>query len=329
MPGMRWVDANTRLEAMAMESRTGTLADGADSDGADADSADTVETNAVDSGATPENGNPSNAANSTIALQDWSMSGKEGKVFGDIDLEVPAGGFLIVRGPAGSGKTSFLLSIAGRMHVSEGQGHLGDLDIRKQARAVRGQVAVGHVAGLTDLEDDFTVAQHVAERQIMIQPWYKPWVSKSSLRDIIGLIRDTFRQAADFIDDLPEGTFSTTDAQQSDFLVDDDGKVFVSELTELQKFFLEFGLACLSRPPVIAVDNIDYLRESADRARAWAGLLIYQRLRRSREPDNPLTVIVTCEDANEFSLAAESLGEHAAPTEVVELEMPAHRSHRH
>ena len=62
-------------------------------------------------------------------------------------------------------------------------------------------------------------------------------------------------------------------------------------LSELQKFFLEFGLASLSRPPVVVIDNIDYLRESADRARAWAGILIYQRLRRSRA----VAVTISCQ----------------------------------
>ena len=263
-----------------------------------------------------------------VALSGWSMSGKQGSVFSDIDLEVPTGAIAIVRGPAGSGKTSLLLSLAGRMRVSEGQGRLGDLDIRKQARAVRERVAVGHVEGLTDLEGDFTVAQHIAERQIMLQPWYKPWVSKPSLREVISLIQDTFRSASDFIDDLPEGTFSTTDARVADFLIDDEGEVFVSDLSELQKFFLEFGLASLSRPPVVVVDNIDYLREAADRARAWAGLLIYQQLRRSRDPEDPLTVIVSCEDSGEFDIAAESLGSQAEPAAVIELELTAHHRPR-
>ena len=209
-----------------------------------------------------------------VSLRGWSVSGKQGDVFADVDLEVPTGAVAVIRGPAGSGKTSFLLSLAGRMKVSAGEGRLGDLDIRKQARKVRGQVAVGHIGGLTDLEDDFTVAQHIAERQIMLQPWYKPWVSKRSLREVISLIQDTFRSASGFIDDLPEGTFSTTDAREADFLIDDEGEVFVSDLSELQKFFLEFGLASLSRPPIVVVDNIDYLREASDRARAWAGLQI-------------------------------------------------------
>lgn len=267
-----------------------------------------------------------------VSLRGWSLSGKQGDVFTDIDLEVPIGAIAVVRGPAGSGKTSFLLSLAARMRVSDGEGRLGDIDIRKQARTVRGQVAVGHIAGLTDLEDDFTVAQHVAERQIMLQPWYKPWASKSTLREVIGLIRDTFTTAGEMIDELPPGTFSKQDAQRADFLIDDDGEVFVSELSELQKFFLEFGLASLSRPPVVVIDNIDYLRESADRARAWAGILIYQQLRRSRDPEDLLTVIVSCEDSSELDIATRSLGSRAEPS-IVDLELPphppAHRGSKH
>ena len=258
-----------------------------------------------------------------VSLRGWSVSGKQGDVFADVDLEVPTGAVAVVRGPAGSGKTSSLLSLAGRMKVSAGEGRLGDLDIRKQARKVRGQVAVGHIGGLTDLEDDFTVAQHVAERQIMLQPWYKPWASKSTLREVIGLFRDAFTTATELIDDLPPGTFSKQDAQRADFLIDDDGEVFVSELSELQKFFLEFSLANLSRPPVVVIDNIDYLRESADRARAWAGILIYQQMRRTRDPEDPLTVIVSCEDSSELDIATSSLGSRTEPS-VLELELPPH-----
>lgn len=266
-------------------------------------------------------------ATDAVHLSGWSMSGKQGDVFSDIDLDVPRGAIAIIRGAAGSGKTSLLLSIAGRMRVSDGEGRVGEWDIRKKARAVRAHVAVGHVAGLTDLENDFTVAQHIAERLIMLQPWYKPWVSKSSLRDVLEVIRDAFLSASDFIDGLPEGTFSTADAKEADFLIDSEGKTFVSELSELQKFLLEFGLASLSQAPVLVIDNIDYLRERSDRARAWAGLLIYQEQRKQRDPDNPLTVIVSCEDSSELDVALEALQSEASPTSVSELSLTQHSRH--
>ena len=264
---------------------------------------------------------------SQISLREWGMSGKQGGVFSGIDLEVPSGAISIIQGPAGSGKTSLLLSIAGRMRVDTGEGHVGELDIRKQSRRVREQVSVGHVAGLTDLENDFTLAQHLAERLIMLQPWYKPWVSKSSLREVIEVIRETFTSATEVIDRLPEGNFSASDAKDADFLIDDEGKAFVSELSELQKFLLELGLASLAQAPVVVLDNIDYLREREDRARAWAAILIYQELRRKRDPEHPLTVIASCEDSSDVDLVLDALSTEVSPTSVGKFSLTRHPRH--
>lgn len=264
---------------------------------------------------------PTEVDSAAVTLRDWGMSGKQGPVFSDIDLTVASGSLAIIRGAAGSGKTSLLLSIAGRMRVDTGEGHVFDLNIRKQARAVRETVSIGHVAGLTDLENDFTVAQHIAERLIMLQPWYKPWVSKKSLREVIDVIKETFDSATEVIDRLPKDTFTSSDAKSADFLVDADGDTFVSELSELQKFLLEFGLASLAQKPVIVIDNIDFLREREDRARAWAALLIYQELRRERDPEKPLTLIVTCEDSSDIDLAFDQLSTQVHPASVTELNL--------
>jgi len=43
-----------------------------------------------------------------------------GPVFRGVDADVPAGGLLVVRGPARSGRTSLLLTLAGRMAFTEG-----------------------------------------------------------------------------------------------------------------------------------------------------------------------------------------------------------------
>ncbi|SMX98595.1 MULTISPECIES: ATP-binding cassette domain-containing protein [Brevibacterium] len=264
---------------------------------------------------------------SQVSLRGWGISGKNGDVFSGVELDVPRGAVAIIQGPAGSGKTSLLLSIAGRMRVTSGEGHVGDLDIRKKPRHVREQVTVGHIAGLTDLENDFTLAQHIAERLIMLQPWYKPWVSKSSLREVTDVIRETFDSATEVIDRLPVGTFSAADAKDADFLIDNEGKAFVSELSELQKFLLELGLASLAQAPVVVLDNIDYLRERQDRARAWAAILIYQDLRRKRDPERPLTVIASCEDSTDVDLALDALHTEVSPTSVSTLQLTQHPRH--
>lgn len=264
-------------------------------------------------------GDTGNRSSSSVSVRGWTMTGKQGDVFSGVDLDVAPGSVAVIRGSGGSGKTSLLLSLAGRMKVSAGEGQVDDLDIRTQSATVRSRVSVGHVAGLTDLEKDFTVGQHIAERLIMLQPWYRPWVSKASLREVITTIRETIVAATEVVDRLPAGTFSVDDIGDADFLIDPDGETFVSELSELQKFLLEFSLASLAQAPVMVIDNIDVLRQRGDRARAWAGLLIYQELRRRRDPDTPLTVIVSCEDSAEVDLVTEALGSEISPSAVVEF----------
>jgi iron complex transport system ATP-binding protein len=46
-------------------------------------------------------------------------------------------------------------------------------------------------------------------------------------------------------------------------------------------------------------------------------------MRRTRDPEDPLTVIVSCEDSSELDIATSSLGSRAEPS-VLELELPPH-----
>ena len=45
---------------------------------------------------------------SAVSVRGWGMSGKQGEVFADLDLDVPVGAIAVIRGTAGSGKTSLL-----------------------------------------------------------------------------------------------------------------------------------------------------------------------------------------------------------------------------
>src|SRR5699024_1747094 len=95
-----------RLGAMAMESTTDTLTEHDDID------------------------------DTAVSRSGWSMSAMPSSGFSDTGPALPSGAIAIGRAPAGSGKTSFRRSLGGRMPPSEGQGRLGDLDVRKQAPAV-------------------------------------------------------------------------------------------------------------------------------------------------------------------------------------------------
>ncbi|TVT23945.1 ABC transporter ATP-binding protein, partial [Amycolatopsis rhizosphaerae] len=53
-----------------------------------------------------------------VTARGLGVRGPRGPVFENVDLEVPAGGFLVVHGPGGSGRTSLLLALSGRLRLT-------------------------------------------------------------------------------------------------------------------------------------------------------------------------------------------------------------------
>ncbi|MFF5231619.1 ATP-binding cassette domain-containing protein [Dactylosporangium sp. NPDC000521] len=81
---------------------------------------------------------------------------RRGWVFRDVDLDVEAGERVTVTGPAGSGRTSLLLALAGCFRTSAGT-------VRRE-----GVVALAHVPGVHEPEPALTVAEHVEERRLLL-----------------------------------------------------------------------------------------------------------------------------------------------------------------
>jgi ABC-2 type transport system ATP-binding protein len=77
-------------------------------------------------------------------------------LFRDLDVTVQPGEILAVIGPPGSGRTTALLSLAGRFRLSAG------------SVAVSGTPSLGHVAEAEAPEPVFTVAEHVRERLALL-----------------------------------------------------------------------------------------------------------------------------------------------------------------
>lgn len=239
-------------------------------------------------------------ADPTIELENVSMLGKHGVVYDPVTLTVPSGGILVACGPEGSGKTAFLLSVCGRMRFTSGLARVRGLNVATHAAQVRRLSALAHVEGVTDLEENLRVDEHVAERAIMLQKWYRPWVSKSQVKQISQRTQEVFDQVTAWFDAHPDLAFSAADVRDADFTREVTGKRYVGELGDLQQFFLELALAGLSRTPVIGIDNIDFLRTRRDRVRAWLGVLFYQKLAETSFGLTRPTLVVTCEDASEL-----------------------------
>jgi ABC-2 type transport system ATP-binding protein len=78
-------------------------------------------------------------------------------VFRDLEILIEPGDLVAVTGPPGSGRTTALLCLAGRLRLSE-----GSVDL------LRGRAALGFVPGVSDPEPVMTVDEHVRERSALL-----------------------------------------------------------------------------------------------------------------------------------------------------------------
>ncbi|GAB3561195.1 ATP-binding cassette domain-containing protein [Spelaeicoccus albus] len=226
-----------------------------------------------------------------------SVSSGGSSVFHDISVQVPAGGILVIKGPAGSGKTSLALTLSGRMKPTAGTARVLGVPITDKPSKVRALTSLGESPGVNDLDSDLTVEQHVAERLILLRPWYKPFASRTAVRDVLirarNIVTDAIADAWPTTDDDPDpGTAFVRRLGQ---------KSFIGDLTQLQKFAVSTALAVMGSAPVVVIDNIDSLGESADRYLAWSALATFVR-----RADREITLIVTCQDDRELTAYLDS-----------------------
>jgi len=171
-------------------------------------------------------------------------------VFTDVNFDVPTGAMLVIAGDHRSGKTALLLAIASRFSVK------GALET-----APRGKVALAEQQTVNALDEALTVEQHFAQAVALTRPWFKPFVSRSAARAAAHVLPI----------ELPLGSR-------------------IGGLTPVERFACGVGLALVASPDILAVDDVDALRETADRVAAWQLLL-----------DLPadLTIVATCQDPGE------------------------------
>lgn len=76
-----------------------------------------------------------------------------------VDLDINRRRIVLLRGPNGAGKTTLLRTLAGLVHVSEGEAVVLGVDLLADRRSVRQRV--GLLAHTTGLYDELTVADNV------------------------------------------------------------------------------------------------------------------------------------------------------------------------
>jgi ABC-2 type transport system ATP-binding protein len=86
-----------------------------------------------------------------------SLRTRRGPVYGPVDLAIAPGEIAAVAGPAGSGKTALLLTLAGRMRPTEGVLRVMGVDAHRRPASARSRCGLGVFPGLNDLADPLTV----------------------------------------------------------------------------------------------------------------------------------------------------------------------------
>ncbi|MEV4295150.1 ABC transporter ATP-binding protein [Microbispora rosea] len=206
-----------------------------------------------------------------VEARELGVRGGHGWVYRHVSLHAAPGTLTVVTGEAGSGRTSLLLTLAGRMKPSEGTLTVGGL---ATPRGIRRIAALGLFTEVNPFDDALTVREHLQER---LRPHGFLWRRRhpdaaGSALDHAGLDPDALEQG---------------------------DRTLARELTRDQAVRLGVALALLDQPGLLLVDDAstgipaDRRRELWDVLRGLA--------------DQGLTVVAACTDAEEATGVATAL----------------------
>lgn len=184
-----------------------------------------------------------------VRARQLTLHGRRGIVYGPVDLEVAPGELAVVHGPQGGGRSSLLLTLAGRMRpdASSDLVVLGE-PLPSRRRAVQRQAALAGFAGIDDLDESVTVAAAVRERLTWLSPWYRP----------------VPRTTQALVDATTRDVFGPRPSPRSETVLWD--------LDEVDVMLLRIALAMLQRPALLLVDDVDQVHDTVRRQLVWSRL---------------------------------------------------------
>ncbi len=110
---------------------------------------------------------PRVTAESLVTAEGLSLASKHGPVFTDLDFSWPESGVTAVTGPNGSGRSSLLLAVVGRMRGLTGRLRVAGLNAVKDPRRVAQCTSVARISDLVELEGQLRVAECITERALI------------------------------------------------------------------------------------------------------------------------------------------------------------------
>jgi ABC-type multidrug transport system ATPase subunit len=228
-----------------------------------------------------------------VSAQGLGLRGPRGWAFRGIGIDAEPGSLIAIEGPSGSGRTSLLLTLTGRMKPTEGRATVGRFSLPKQMTAVRRISALGPVPGVTDLEPVLTVAEHLHERALLQRRF------DGSLR---ALLRPRAERAAEARLRI-ESALSAAGLDTS--ALPKGSRTAVRDMERLETLRLSVALALIGHPRVLGVDDTDLKLSDTERAEAWA------LLRSIAEAGT--TVLAVCSEAPEDVLTVSTAARSQDP----------------
>ncbi|MFE1930349.1 ATP-binding cassette domain-containing protein [Streptomyces sp. NPDC059474] len=203
-------------------------------------------------------GTPEAETGAAVTAEGLGVRGSHGWAFRGADIAAGSGALIAIEGPSGSGRTSLLLTLTGRMRPTEGHGVVGGLRVPQQMARIRRISALAHVPGVIELDPVLTVAEHLRERALLRRRFAdSPRGLLRPRRERTAASRagiDAALTAAGLdLDTLPKGP-----------------RTAVRDLERLEALRLSIALALIARPRLLAVDDADLKLSDAERERAWA-----------------------------------------------------------
>lgn len=173
-------------------------------------------------------------ADTVVAAEGLGVRTRRGWVFRDVHLRAGRRELVAVAGPGGSGRSSLLLTVGGRMRPSAGSLEVCGLALPAEARRVRRRTAVARVGGAAEADEELRVGDHVRERALAagVAPGEFGWACE--------------RLEAGF-----------------------DDKDVVGGLPAEQVTLLLLALALMTAPQVVLLDDLDQGAGTAGQRRMW------------------------------------------------------------
>ncbi|MGN8245198.1 ATP-binding cassette domain-containing protein [Cellulomonas soli] len=189
------------------------------------------------------------AATPAVVARGLHLHTRRGIVYGPVDLDIPEGTLAVVQGPQGGGRSSLLLTLAGRMVPDSGctLRVLGETLPRRRT-AVQKRVAIAGFHGIDDLDEAVTVGEATRERLAWLSPWHRrvPRVDQATLAALV----------APVFGDRPLPRTET----------------LIWDLDEVDAMLLRIAFAMAQEPELLVVDDVDQVHDSVRRQTVWARL---------------------------------------------------------